>query len=167
MVRVLLPVATTPTFSPAQPHETPRPATATGERILVVDDEAATLRYVTASLEHAGYRVQGVGDADAAYHAYFAQPGDPFALVLTDLVMPSMGGVEFARRLVRRDPSARVLFMSGHVTAELSQQETNPPYEMLAKPFRAEQLIRTVRSALDRGTHRAGSTEPGLLTTRK
>jgi DNA-binding NtrC family response regulator len=141
---------------------------AQGERILVVDDEPDILRYVTTSLEQVGYRVQGMAAADAAYRAYFAQPGDPFALVLTDVVMPVMSGVELVRRVVRRDPSARVLFMSGHVTADFSQQDmTNHPYELLTKPFRADQLLRTVRTVLDRGTPRAVTPGPGRATARK
>ena len=82
--------------------------------------------------------------------------------------MPIMSGVELVRRLVRRDPSARVLFMSGHVTPDFTQQDmTNHPYELLTKPFRADQLLRTVRTVLDRGTRRAGGHEPGLATARK
>jgi signal transduction histidine kinase/CheY-like chemotaxis protein len=170
VVRVLLPVAASPMASPIQGYETPRSALSPtrGERILVVDDEPDILRYVTASLEQAGYRVKGLSSADAAYHAYFAQSNDPFALVLTDVVMPIMNGVELIRRLVRRDPTVRVLFMSGHVTPDFTQQDmTNHPYEMLTKPFRPEQLTRTVRALLDRGTRRTGGLEPGLTAARK
>jgi signal transduction histidine kinase/ActR/RegA family two-component response regulator len=166
IVRVLLPVAA----MPVPLVEVPRSSqgAARGERILVVDDEPDILRYVTTSLEQVGYRVQGMGTADAAYHAYFAQSADPFALVLTDVVMPVMSGVELVRRLVRRDPSARVLFMSGHVTPDFTQQDmTNHPYELLTKPFRAEQLLRTVRTVLDRGTLRSGALGPSLSPTRK
>ena len=166
IVRVLLPVATTSVYSPELSRSPVGPVC--GERILVVDDEPDILRFVTTSLENAGYRVLGFGAADAAFHAYFAQPGDPFALVLTDAVMPVMSGVELVRRLIRRDPSARVLFMSGHVTPDFTQQDmTNHPYELLTKPFRGDQLLRTVRTVLDRGTRRAGDREPGLATARK
>jgi CheY-like chemotaxis protein len=166
IVRVLLPFATTPVQAPEVSRSPVGPVR--GERILVVDDEPDILRYVTTSLENAGYRVQGFGAADAAFQAYFAQAGDPFALVLTDAVMPVMSGVELVRRLIRRDPSARVLFMSGHVTPDFTQQDmTNHPYELLTKPFRADQLLRTVRTVLDRGTRRAGDREPGLATARR
>ena len=166
IVRVLLPVSAAPVYPP-EVSRSPQGAIR-GERILVVDDEPDIVRYVTASLEQVGYRVQGTSEADAAYRAYFAQSGDPFALVLTDVVMPGTSGVELVRRLMRRDPSARVLFMSGQVMPDFTRQDmTSHPYEMLTKPFRAEQLLRTVRTVLDRGTARAGAPGSSLATNNR
>ena len=168
LVRVLLPVA--PAVAATRPHEIPGspPSKPRGERILVVDDQPDILRYITTSLEQAGYRVKGLGSAEAAYHAYFAPSDDPFALVLTDVVMPIMTGVELVRRLVRRDPSVRVLFMSGHVTPDFTQHDmTNHPFELLTKPFRHDQLTRMVRVALDSAPRRGDGVGSGLMAAQK
>ena len=170
VVRVLLPVASAVAIAPVRTHEVPgsTPSKSRGERILVVDDQPDILRYITTSLEHAGYRVKGLGSAEAAYHAYFAPSNDPFALVLTDVVMPVMTGVELVRRLVRRDPSVQVLFMSGHVTPDFTQHDmTNHPFELLTKPFRADKLTRMVRAALDSAPRRGEDLESSLMTARK
>jgi signal transduction histidine kinase/FixJ family two-component response regulator len=168
VARVLLPAATAPAEGsvwdsyrkdgwPDGERPAARPAPqAEGERVLVIDDQPDVLHYVTTALEKAGYRAVGLGTCEAALSAYFAGGDDPFRLVLTDVVMPGMGGVELARQLLRRDPSARVLFMSGHVPSPSwgdfcrRADGSLPPGEMLAKPFRPEQLTKAVRAALDR-----------------
>ena len=98
----------------------------------------------------------------AALQVYFTRPDDPFRLVLTDVVMPGMGGVELARRLLRRDAGVRVLFMSGHVSPEFTQPDFSQPFELLSKPCSPEQLARAVRGALDRpGRARKNGEAPG------
>lgn len=151
VARVLLPVAPAPLVLP-QPEKVVRPTERLkGERVLVVDDESEVLQYVVASLARAGFRVEPASSGEAAYQAYFAQPADPFRLVLTDVVMPGLGGVELARRLLRRDPAVRMLFMSGHVSTDFTRQDfAEQAFEFLAKPFRPEQLLKAVRAAISR-----------------
>ncbi|MFO0841891.1 MAG: response regulator [Gemmataceae bacterium] len=152
VARLLLPVAPAPLVPPPPAEEAVRPTERLkGERVLVVDDESEVLQYVTASLGRAGFRVEPVSTGEAALQAYFAQPADPFGLVLTDVVMPGVGGVELARRLLRRDPAVRMLFMSGHVSTDFTRQDfAEHAFEFLAKPFRPEQLLKAVRAALSR-----------------
>lgn len=162
VARVLLPVAgeggaeENGFHEPGTADKGANGAPAKPERILVVDDEPDVLNFVTVSLTKAGFRVDGVGSCEAALQLYFTPTSDPFHLVLTDVILPGMGGVELARRLLRRNANARVLFMSGHVPgamnwAELTRPEIAlPPCEILAKPFRAEQLVKAVRAVLDR-----------------
>ena len=171
VARLMLPLAPTATARSAR-EEAARPAEKPlGERILVVDDEPDVLRLVSTTLERAGYRVEAVTSAEAALQLYFAHPTDPFRLVLTDVVMPVMNGVELVRRLLRRDPGVRVLFMSGHVSTDFTQHDfANQAYELLAKPFRSEQLIRSVRAAIDRSGQRAATNrdfvdQPSSLAT--
>jgi signal transduction histidine kinase/ActR/RegA family two-component response regulator len=144
-----------------RPAERGRGERSRGERILVVDDEPDVLRFVAASLEQAGFRVDGVTSGEAALNRYFAQPADPYRLVLTDVRMPGMGGVELVRRLLDRDAAVRVLFMSGQVSAEFTQDFAQHAFELLTKPFRADQLVRAVRATLDRPARR-GTGEPVL-----
>ncbi len=73
------------------------------------------LQFVTTTLERAGYRVQAVANAEDAVRTYTAAAGDPFRLVLSDVLMPNVNGVELAKRLLAHDANVRVLFMSGQV----------------------------------------------------
>jgi len=143
--------------APTVAEETPQSAERTrGERILVVDHETDVLHFVSATLERAGYRPFAVNTPEQALQEYFAHPTDPFRLVLTDVVMPNVNGVELARRLLRKDPGVKVVFMSGHVSCDFTQQDIVRSFELLAKPFRSEQLLRVVRATLDRPTRRPG-----------
>jgi signal transduction histidine kinase/CheY-like chemotaxis protein len=157
VARVLLPVAPTPLPVPPV-EEAVRPSERIrADRVLVVDDEPEVLGFVTATLERAGFRVDGAAGGEAALDTYFGQmgKGEPFRLVLTDVVMPGMNGVELVRRLLKGDPSARVLFMSARVSNDFTQQDfAGHAFEMLPKPFRADSLVKAVRSALDRGGRR-------------
>jgi signal transduction histidine kinase/ActR/RegA family two-component response regulator len=152
VARVVVPVAPVPVPLPAPVVEevqapTPR---SRGERILVVDDEVEVLHYLATTLERAGYRVEPVGSASAAVDAYVSAAADPFRLVLTDVVMPDVNGVELVRRLLRRDPAVRVLFLSGHVSSDFPQPDfANHNFDFLPKPFRNDQLLRAVRAAID------------------
>ncbi|MDP2273289.1 MAG: MASE1 domain-containing protein [Archangium sp.] len=115
----------------------PRAAT-----ILVVEDEPLVRRTVVLVLERAGHRMLTAGDGEEAL-ALLRQPGHGVELVLTDVVMPRMGGVELARA-VRASYPLPVLFMSGfhesHV--ELAAEQ------VLAKPFTADQLMSAIELAL-------------------
>jgi CheY-like chemotaxis protein/nitrogen-specific signal transduction histidine kinase len=160
VARVLVPIAPVSAIHPPG-EEVVRPSDhVRGERILVVDDEPEVLHCVVSSLERAGFRTEAASSAEAALQAYFAQPSDPFRLVLTDVVMPGMGGVELVRRLLRRDPGVRVLFMSGHVSTDFTQPDfAGHAFELLAKPFRPEQLVKSIRAALDRPARSRGRGE--------
>jgi signal transduction histidine kinase/CheY-like chemotaxis protein len=152
--QVVVPVAE-PAESPPElvngSATTPKP----GERVLVVDDDPRVLQFVAATLERAGYRVQAVGGADEAIDRYGAARSDPFRLVLSDVLMPEVNGVDLARRLRGIDPDVRVLFMSGHVGPDFPRQELEGwQFELLPKPFRVEGLLRAVRVALDRAPGR-------------
>ena len=121
-------------------------------RVLVVDDDPLVLQFVRATLERAGYRVEAVTSAAEALASYAAAARDPFRLVLSDVVMPEISGVDLARRLWGRDGDARVLFMSGQQVEHLGVDELpRQPAGLLHKPFRTEGLLRAVRSAIDRG----------------
>ena len=122
-----------------------------GEKVLVVDDDPRVLQFVASTLERAGYRVHAVGSASEALDRYEAAGTDPFRLVLSDVLMPEVNGVDLARQLRGRNPDVRVLFMSGHVGPDFPRQELEGwQFELLPKPFRVDGLLRAVRGALDR-----------------
>lgn len=117
------------------------------ETLLVVEDNWA-LRDMTARLlTRLGYRVI---PADPLQAESVAAGAGTIDLVLTDLVMPEIGGLELARRLVAVRPSMRVLYVSGYAT-ELPARDhpTVPGGPLLRKPFGAEELARAVRDVLD------------------
>src|SRR5262249_21200324 len=138
----------------AAPKATPRPSlvrTGDGERILVVDDDHMILQFVGRTLERAGYRVATASGGEAALNAYLEGRSDPFRLVLTDVLMPGLGGVDLALRLLDRDPAVRLVFMSGHVWTEPAQGAfRGAVFEVLKKPFRPEGLLQVVRRTIDR-----------------
>lgn len=144
-----------PNHDPRSTNHDPR------ERVLVVDDDPMILQLVTTTLERAGYRVQAVGNAETALISYSGATGDPFHLVLSDVFMPEVNGIDLARSLLILDANVRVLFMSGQVAADFAPQDFTPGrFELLPKPFRPDGLVRAVRSALDRSPAAATAAAP-------
>jgi signal transduction histidine kinase/ActR/RegA family two-component response regulator len=123
---------------------------AKGERVLIVDDDPLTLQLMRTTLERAGYQVQSAADGVQALDS-FSRAAEPFRLVLADVVMPRMTGLDLARQLLDRDPQVNVLFTSGHVPAgSVPDSLAGCHFGLLPKPFRPEGLLRAVRGALDR-----------------
>jgi PAS domain S-box-containing protein len=122
------------------------------ETILVVEDEEPLRRLSRRILESRGYTVLDAGNGHEAI-AVMARHGDDIDLLLSDIVMPNMGGRELVERLLPVYPSLRVLFMSGYTEDMMLQHRiAELGITVLEKPFTPETLARMVRSALDR-TH--------------
>lgn len=118
-----------------------------GERILLVEDED-TVRSVTRRLlEKLGYEVDTVSEAEEALKRFESGEAE-VDLVLTDIVMPGLTGVEMAEILVRDHPGLKFLFTSGYTSKELGRDPGQPPEPFLPKPFSIEELARAVRGAL-------------------
>ncbi|HEY9505343.1 MAG TPA: response regulator [Gemmatimonadales bacterium] len=132
--------------SPRPPSKRVRPAGAT---VLLVEDEPG-LRLVAARiLKSGGFRILEASNGDQALELVGLH--GPPDLVLTDVVMPTMGGAELARRLRARWPSLPILFMSGYSTEALRHQGAlDSEAVTIAKPFTPDGLIRSVAAALSR-----------------
>jgi CheY-like chemotaxis protein len=118
------------------------------ERILLVEDEPNVRRIARRILERNGYTVLEASNGVEALRV-LERRQEPIALVLTDLVMPEMGGRELASKLRIVSPTSRVLFMSGYTEdAVLRQSVMEPGAIFLDKPFTFDTLIRKVREAL-------------------
>ena len=134
----------------AGPHGPPAAAATvvrSGATILVIDDEPAVLNITGRILEAEGYRVRLVPDGESAL-ASVAREGAP-DLVVTDLIMPGMGGAEVARRLVAECPELPILFVSGYSTDDLRREwGVDSKRFRLQKPFTAEDLIQKVAKVL-------------------
>jgi CheY-like chemotaxis protein len=114
-------------------------------RILLVDDDDDVRDYIATVLEEAGYDVRVAARGEAAVKLLTA--GEPFDLLITDVVMPGWDGPELARRVKSMRPDLRVLYITGftrHIApAELSNAE------VLDKPFQREKLLHAVRHVLN------------------
>ncbi|HLN26149.1 MAG TPA: response regulator [Gemmataceae bacterium] len=155
VVRIYIPVAKAPDEAPSEGH--PGKGKATGEKVLVVDDDPLTLHFMCSILERAGYRVHRATDGAQALDS-FAEATEPFCLVLSDVVMPQMTGFDLAQRLLDRDPCVKVLFTSGQIPEGFMPESlAGRDFALLPKPFRTEGLLRAVQTALSRGPRRDAS----------
>jgi len=130
----------------APPMAAPRGGT---ETILVVEDEDAVRATAVEALETSGYTVLQARDGVAALAAADGHDGE-IHLLVSDVVMPRMGGGELAQRLTARRPGMRVLFISGYPDDAVVRHgvvERGAP--LLQKPFALSDFIRRVRDVLD------------------
>lgn len=132
-----------------------------GERVLVVEDDAAVRRLSVTRLEALGYVVEAAADGDAAL-ARLARGPAP-AAVFTDLVMPGgLSGADLMRHVGRHHPGTAVLLTSGSAGTLARDGGRDAPGPLLRKPFRQAELAVRLREALDarRAGHGPGSTSP-------
>jgi CheY-like chemotaxis protein len=121
------------------------------EAILLVEDETAVRNLAVRVLRDCGYTVQEACDGLEALQL-IETGGDAFALLVTDVVMPRLGGRELADRLRARQPDLKLLFMSGYTDdAIIYHGRLNPGVNFLHKPFAPSTLARKVRQVLDSG----------------
>ncbi|MCC7265643.1 MAG: response regulator [Candidatus Latescibacteria bacterium] len=120
------------------------------ETILVVDDEELVRRATTELLATLGYHVLEAEDGQQALEVV-AQHREQVGLVLLDLSMPKVSGVEVLRRLRAEEPQLKVILCTGHST---DRAQPDGVTEMLEKPFALSKLARVVRHALDGIPHR-------------
>ncbi len=118
------------------------------ETILVAEDAAAIRKMVCAMLAQSGYRCIEAGDGREAFELIWAAQ-DSIDLLLTDVVMPYLGGIELAQRVARIHPQMRILFMSGYSDDPVVRSIERCPAIFLAKPFTASALMDKVREMLD------------------
>jgi two-component system cell cycle sensor histidine kinase/response regulator CckA len=119
------------------------------ETILLVEDEEGVRRLARTVLESHGYTVLEASDGYEALRACDRFEGE-IHLLLTDVVMPTMSGVEVAERVASRRPATSVLFMSGYAEEKLVHHGVlDGDLDLVEKPFTPESLAQRVRSALD------------------
>jgi two-component system, cell cycle sensor histidine kinase and response regulator CckA len=132
--------------APVDPHVAPPvPTVANGELVLVVEDEAGLRRLVGEILRRHGYRVDVAFDGQDALDK-LEQAVELPELVLTDVVMPRMGGAELAEAIAALRYDIPVLFMSGYQEGDPLPDDMQHGY--IAKPFTPDALVSRVRSML-------------------
>ena len=147
--RVLLP-RTRAQLVASAPARDLDPAPRGEETLLLVEDEPEVRAVARAMLEPLGYRLLEASSGVEALDVAAAHAGR-IDLLLSDLVMPRMGGAELARRLLILRPQMRVLFMSGYAGDDAALHDRAlAGAELVAKPFTARTLAKRVRETLDR-----------------
>ena len=114
--------------------------------VLCVDDEPIVLRTYSIFIERAGFRV-AVAENGAAGLEMFRQQKDEICLVLSDIVMPAMNGIEMAESILQIDSEAKILLMSGYIDDVLELQGRKR-FAFIRKPFIHAVLIERIRSLI-------------------
>ena len=120
-----------------------------GPHILVVDDEPLVRRFASRVLGEAGYTVATAGDGAEALELVRAL-SDPVRVVVSDIVMPRLNGVQLLEALSRSHPDLPVILMSGYAPMQLAERGIAAPCSVLGKPFPPELLLAEVRRCIDR-----------------
>ena len=143
---IYLPRVDQPTSAPEADVLTTQKGT---ETILLVEDEPSLRRFVRRALERAGYSVLEVSDGEDAI-AVFREHGKQIRAVLTDVVMPRMGGAQLVEQIRRSQPDIGVVFMSGYPDrADKHALSTDTSSAFIQKPFGIEALTVKLRSVID------------------
>jgi len=117
------------------------------ESILLVEDSGTVRKMLTRVLEQYGYRVTAASSAEDAQEICRKVPAA--SLVLTDVVLPGINGVDLANWIRRQWPSARILLMSGYTADAIPSTAADLGLDLLQKPFGPVQLITKIRETLD------------------
>ena len=118
-------------------------------KILLAEDDIDMRRFLVKALQNAGFDVISY---DNGLSAYQRLREEPFELLLTDIVMPEMDGIELARRAAELDPDIKIMFITGFAAVALNQPgfaKRQP--KVLAKPFHLRQLVVEVDKVLGAG----------------
>ena len=110
-------------------------------RILVAEDDDSMRQYLSRALERSGYEVVAVDRGTAAIPILEEQS---FDLLLTDIVMPEMDGIELAQHVASVAPQTRVMFITGFAAVTLRAGRVAPEAKVLSKPFHLKDLVMEV-----------------------
>jgi two-component system, cell cycle response regulator CpdR len=115
-------------------------------KILLAEDDDDMRRFLVRALENAGYEVVSFDNGLSAYNRMCEEA---FTLLLTDIVMPEMDGIELARRATELDPDIKVMFITGFAAVALNPDSNAPKNaKVLSKPFHLRDLVTQVEQML-------------------
>ena len=118
-------------------------------RILLAEDDDVMRQYLTRALEKAGYAVSAVDRGTAAMPLLQTEH---FDLLLTDIVMPEMDGIELAQKAGELRPDLRVMFITGFAAVTLKAGTQMPQARVLSKPFHLRDLVLEVDRLFEMGS---------------
>ena len=115
-------------------------------KILLAEDDGDMRRFLVRALQTAGFDVVSF---DNGLSAYQRLREEPFELLLTDIVMPEMDGIELARRAAELDPDIKIMFITGFAAVALNADSTAPKHaKVLCKPIHLRELVNEVQKLL-------------------
>ena len=116
------------------------------DRILLAEDDADMRKFLVKALQNAGYDVVSFANGVEAYERL---KEEPFTLLLTDIVMPEMDGIELARRAADLDPDLKIMFITGFAAVALNPDSQAPKdAKVLSKPFHLKDLVGEIERLL-------------------
>jgi two-component system, cell cycle response regulator CpdR len=111
-------------------------------RILLAEDDDSMRGFLERALSRAGHQVIAFANGQEALDRLMEEP---FTLLLTDIVMPRMDGIELARRASEIDPTLKIMFITGFAAVTLNNDSNAPKdVRVLSKPFHLKDLVREV-----------------------
>src|SRR5437588_13127965 len=117
-----------------------------GTKILLAEDDNDMRRFLVKALQNAGF---DVASFDNGLSAYNRLREEPFELLLTDIVMPEMDGIELARRATELHPDTKVMFTHGFAAVALNADSQAPKdAKVLSKPFHLRDLVNEIEKLL-------------------
>ena len=134
---------------PRTPPKVARPSITPGKgRVILVEDESAVRDLVARILLRAGYQVTDFGSAEPALELELEE----YDLLLSDVMLPGMNGLELARKLTEKRPSLKVLLMSGYSEGVLDQQgNSTEDFPFIHKPFELSELTAKIGQVMGEG----------------
>jgi len=117
-------------------------------RILLAEDDDSLRHYLTRALQQAGYEVDSVDRGTAALPLLQSREYD---LLVSDIVMPEMDGIELAQRCAEVSPYTRVMFITGFAAVALKASGESTRNRVLSKPFHLKDLVSEVKRVFEEG----------------
>lgn len=118
-------------------------------RILLAEDDDSMRDFLAKALNRAGHEVDAVADGEEGLDALGEAPG-AYELLLTDIVMPGVDGIELARRAAQIDTELKIMFITGFAAVALNAGEAAPNQaKVLSKPFHLRDLVDEVAKVMD------------------
>ena len=116
-------------------------------RIILAEDDEDMRKFLVKALEKAGYDVVSFGNGVEAYERL---KEEPFTLLLTDIVMPEMDGIELASKAADLDPDLKIMFITGFAAVALNPDNQAPQEaKVLSKPFHLRDLVGEIERMLE------------------
>ncbi len=136
-------------MSEPKPATPIKPTTPVKARVLVVDDEPNLRKVIGALLQQAGYEVLTEPDGEAGLARIKSSPRGAFDVVISDLRMPNMDGMQLLKALIEEDPGLPVVILTAHGSVDTAVEAVKSgAFDFLEKPFEREQIERVIGKAV-------------------